>query len=79
MWKTIAFLIVILLLVFYFLYSKESFAPYASILVPKIVNSSAGFDYPNQFGETTNPYEAVHVQTANDAFNEMHYIYINDI
>ena len=35
---------------------KENFAPYASILVPEIINSSAGFDVPNQYGEVLDPY-----------------------
>lgn len=38
-------------------YTNEKFAPYASILSPFIVNSTAGFDFPNQYGDTTDPYE----------------------
>lgn len=66
-------LILILILVYYtFNYTKkpknERFAPYASILVPDIINSTAGFDSPNQFGEITNPYQEEKNRSENKLF-----------
>jgi hypothetical protein len=36
---------------------KENFAPYGSILVPSIYNSTAGFDFPDQYNQNTDPYK----------------------
>jgi hypothetical protein len=70
-------LILIIVLIYYTINQygskkNEKFAPYASILAPDIINSTAGFDFPNQFGETTEPYQKEKDSSENKLFQKTH-------
>ena len=66
-------LVLLILLVIYLLYtqSAEKFAPYASILAPEIINTTAGFDAPNQFGEKNDPYQNTKDNSEIRLFNQI--------
>jgi len=68
-------LIILLIIILIWVTSAEAFAPYASILVPVTMNTSAGFDFPDQFGEITNPYAVTKVASENKAFAQTHALY----
>ena len=75
-YKVIKFAIILILLIIivYYIYKKqnENFAPYASILAPDIINSSAGFDFPDQFGQTTDPYQEEKDSSEKRMFQQTH-------
>lgn len=84
MHRLIFALVVILFLLFYIYYyclcassKSEKFAPYASILIPEIVNSTAGFDSPNQYGEILNPYQEEKDRSSEYLFNQTHRLSIS--
>jgi hypothetical protein len=72
---TVVILLIIILL-FYLLTKKEHYADNYSILVPEIINTSPSFDYPNQYGEVTNPYAQAKTSSQNNLFNQLHQIYL---
>lgn len=69
-------LVVMLLYIIWKMSDSENFAPYASILAPQTINSTAGFDFPNQYGETTEPYEKTKVKSENKVFKQLHALYM---
>ena len=72
--KLAILILLILVIIFYFTYGSlsERFAPYGSILAPKIINSTAGFDFPNQFGDTTDPYQKIKDSSEAQLFYQTH-------
>lgn len=69
----LATLVLIILVIFYFYFrNSEHYAPYASILAPDMINSTAGFDFPNQYGETLEPYQKQKDRTENKLFEKTH-------
>ena len=70
-------IIIIIFLLGYYYYSQENFAPYASILADEIINSSASFDVPNQYGEILDPYEDKKVSSEDKLFMQIHAVEIN--
>jgi hypothetical protein len=75
----IVLIIVIILVLLYLLFRKkqENYAPYYSILAPEIINTSPSFDYPNLFGEVTNPYAGAKTDSQNRLFTQLHALYTN--
>jgi hypothetical protein len=71
----IALLIVILLICCLYP-KKENFADNYSILVPYIINTSPSFDYPNQYGDITNPYAKEKTDSQNQLFNQTHALFL---
>lgn len=71
-----AIIVIIFIIVFSIKYkNKENYVPYASILAPEILNSTAGFDFPDQYGETTDPYECTKKKSENNLLNQTHQLY----
>lgn len=52
----LALIAIVIIVLLTLLFKTEKFAPYASILSPHIMNSTAGFDFPNQYGDNPDPY-----------------------
>lgn len=82
LYNYISLIIIIILIVFLFYIinrnkfknNSEYFDPYFGNLAPEIINSTSGFDFPNQFGETLEPYQYIKNKTENQLFNQ-----INDL
>jgi hypothetical protein len=71
----LAIILLLLIILVYYLFIRiksENFMPYGSILAPEIINSTAGFDFPNLFNETTEPYQKVKDRTENKYFGQLH-------
>lgn len=67
-------LVLILVFLFWIFIKKENFDPYVGKQVPYLINSGASFDFPNQFGEITDPYFCKQYNSENmlwDQLNEL--------
>lgn len=51
--------VLVIAIVLLYQWGTEDFVPYASILAPNIINSTSGFDLPNQYGEDPDPYRKI--------------------
>jgi|GEM_PF-6623614 len=72
MYTWVIVILLVILLLYFLLRGSENFAPYASILIPDIINSSPSFDAPNQFGDRTNPYQNEKDRSENKLFLQTH-------
>lgn len=69
-------IVILIIIILYYFYKKENFAPYYQINIPYIINSTAGFDEPNQYGWIGNPYYKQNIESADKLFDQTHALYI---